>query len=299
MDVSTPEHFIKLIPRTVKENLEFRENLNLLCSADEGFKNLFLDLCSKSPQIMYDCLYWACNHKETADRKILPFITRRKQIVAINTLSWCIDNQHDYGTEKSRCQGATEQVKELVRRCLFKRNCNFIVGSLKKEDVDNRPDPTTIFAKIDNAVEMLPDWFEMKAGVDYERKDMVIHFKKTNSVIKGETTNENFSISKRADAVFLDEFGREPHRIAESIEGSVRDVSDCIIYNSTHWFGLNHPFNLAINRPTTKKVTLFWYENEEQMKGAYTSPREGVIELIDEDYYRQNYPEFAEEYMKG
>ena len=280
------EKFTKIIPRDIEGNKKFRKKLNILCEKDIKCRNLVLDFCKHSPRGMFDLFYWAFNPEEKPDRKILPFILRKKQIEAVNTLDWCIENQHDLGVEKSRKQGATELVKELVRKCIFTENRFFIVGSLKKEDVDNRPDTTTIFAKIDNAVQWLPKWFD----VDVERKDMVIHFKRTNSIIKGETTNENFSVSKRADAVFLDEFGREPQKLAELIEGSVRDVSGCIIYNSTHWLGTGHPFNIAINRETTKKITLMWYENENQMQGAYTSPSDNIVELIDLSYYEKNYP---------
>lgn len=287
MEIKTPTEFINLIPKDVNSNKKFRNTINTLCEENTKFRQQVLWLCAQSPQIMYDLFYWAYNPEEKPDRKILPFILRKKQIEAVNTLDWCIENQHDLGIEKSRKQGATELVKELVRKCIFTKDRFFIVGSLKKEDVDNRPDTTTIFAKIDNAIQLLPKWFD----VDIERKDMVIHFKRTNSIIKGETTNENFSVSKRADAVFLDEFGREPQKLAELIEGSVRDVSGCIIYNSTHWLGLNHPFNIAINRETTKKITLFWFENENLMQGAYTSPSDNIVELIDLSYYEKNYPE--------
>lgn len=290
MNETDIQTFIRTIPRNIEENLKFRENLNLLCQTNEDFKKTFLWLCKNSNQIFFDVLMWAFNPLEIAERRILPFILRPKQIIAFNTIEWCIDNQHDAGIEKSRKQGATEAVKLFVKKCLFEKNVNFIVGSLKKEDVDNRPDPTTIFAKIDNAVEMLPEW--MGVGEDLvERKDMIIHFKQTNSSIVGETTNENFSAGSRATAVFPDEFGRLPKNIAEMIEGAVHDVSRCIIYNSTHWLGINHPFNLAINRETTKKVTLFWWENPEEMEGAYTSPQKDIVELIDENYYRQRWPE--------
>lgn len=287
MKIETPDDFIKLIPRTVEDNKKFRDNINYLCEIDKGFRGCFLQACKQSPQILYDCLFWAFNPLEVVERRILPFILRPKQIEAVNTLNWCIDNQHDCGIEKSRYEGATELVKLLLGKCLFSRDCTFIVGSLKKEDVDNRPDTTTIFAKLDNAINLMPKWLE----IEYERKDMLIYFPRTNSTILGETTNENFSAGRRATAVFLDEFGRLPPKVAELVEGAVRDVSSCIIYCSTHWYGAHHPFNMAINRPTTKKITLLWWDNPEKTHGLYTSPRDGLVEILDLDYYKQKYPE--------
>lgn len=282
------QNFIETIPRTIDENIKFRETLNLLCQTNVDFKKVFLHLCKNSGQIFFDCLMWAVNSLETAERRILPFILRPKQIKFIKSLEWCIDNQHDFGCEKTRYEGATDLIaKTFVKKCLFEKNVNFIVGSLREDDVDRRPNPSTIFAKIDNAITMLPKWFD----VEYERAHRIVHFKQTNSTINGETTNENFSAGGRATAVLLDEFGRVPKAIAEMIEGAVRDVSKCIIYNGTHWLGAQHPFNISINAPTTHKETLFWFENEEKSAGLYVVPEPNVIELLDEKYYWNKYPE--------
>lgn len=282
--------FIESIPRDIEENLKFRENINLICQTNEDFKKTLLWLCKNSGQLFFDCLMWAVNPLETPERRILPFILRPKQIEFVNSLEWCIDNQHDFGCEKTRYEGATDLIaKTFVKKCLFEKNVNFIVGSLREDDVDRRPNPSTIFAKIDNAVTMLPKWFD----VEYERAHRIIHFKQTNSTINGETTNENFSAGGRATGVLLDEFGRVPKTIAEMIEGAVRDVSRCIIYNSTHWLGTGHPFNISINAPTTKKLTLLWWENPEKSKGLYTVKENGIIEVLDEQWYKEHYPELV------
>jgi hypothetical protein len=112
-----------------------------------------------------------------------------------------------------------------------------------------------------------------------------------NTAIDGEATNENFGAGGRTTAVFLDEFGRVEKSMAESIKDSVNDVTNCVIYCSTHWFGSNHPFNKVVKSKYIKKVVLPWYSNPEKNYGLYTSSDFNVIEIIDIDYYRKLCPE--------
>jgi len=80
-------------------------------------------------------------------------------------------------------------------------------------------------------------------------------------------------------------------REARSIEGSVHDVTGCVIYASTHWYGAAHPFNEALQKKTTTVVDLVWYDNPDKRAGLYKSPDYDVIEIVDIDYYRKLCPE--------
>jgi hypothetical protein len=172
-----------------------------------------------------------------------------------------------------------------------------MVGSRKEDLVDGQGDPYTLFAKIDFAFKTLPLW--MKPYTDsIKRKEMQITVEATGSVIRGETTNESFSAGRRATAMFLDEFGRVDPRVAESIEGSVHDVTGCVIYGSTHWFGDNHAFAKALRKPTTKVVALPWWDNPNKRQGLYKSPDYDVIEIVDKEYYLSNYPEIFNDHSE-
>ncbi|MEK0336958.1 MAG: hypothetical protein QQN41_05930, partial [Nitrosopumilus sp.] len=85
---------------------------------------------------------------------------------------------------------------------------------------------------------------------------------------------------------------------AIAIEGSVHDVSNCIIYSSTHWLGSGHCFNQALSKETTRVVELIWHTNPTKNQGLYTSPEPGEIELIDVDWYKEKYPEVLEYAME-
>ncbi|KKK96065.1 hypothetical protein LCGC14_2666520, partial [marine sediment metagenome] len=196
--------------------------------------------------------------------------------------------RQDVGLNKSRKQGASELCCKLfAAKALLERDAHFIIGSRKKELVDNFGDPYTLFAKVDNVFDCLPSWWLELCGYirKNNRKDMVLTIPSTNSSFAGETTNENFGAGSRGTALLLDEFGRVDMSIAESIEGSVHDVADCVIYSSTHWLGVGHTFNKAIKRKTTHTINLFWYSNPEEMKGLYKTPEPGKVEIVDTNYY--------------
>jgi len=124
-----------------------------------------------------------------------------------------------------------------------------------------------------------------------KRKDMLLRVERNNSAIIGETTNENFSAGSRATAMVLDEFGRIRKSVAESIEGTVHAVTNCVIYSSTHWLGQNHTFNNCLNKETTEVVKLLWHQNPEKARGLYHSPAVGTIVIDDIEYYRERVPE--------
>lgn len=289
--------FIKSVPRTVPENLQFRINLHTMLAKDPKMQEIFWAMCRENKQILFDTTFWTLNPQKPWGEQNQPFILRPKQIEAVAVLDDCIINGKDVGINKTRKQGATEIVTKLFAAwCILYDKVHFIVGSDKKEDVDQLGNDYTLMAKIDNAFEYLPSWMgfaynRYSPNVKIQRKDMLIRIMEKESTIVGDTTNENFSASKRATAIMLDEFGRIRKSVAESIEGTVHDVSNCVIYTSTHWLGANHPFNLALQKETTERIDLMWYDNPEENVGLYSSPQSGVIKLWDTNYYQEKYPE--------
>ena len=289
LDISSLKKYYESIPKVVQENLEYRIKLHTGLSKDKKAQEQYLLGCQLYPPIAFDTLFWTLNPQEKPGERNRPFILRPKQIEVVTELDWCIRNGHDFGIRKTRKEGATELVcKLLALHCILYPNSNFIVGSRKKELVDNIGDNYTIYAKIDHVFKHLMSWMNIKI----DRKDMFLKVLNTNSTITGETTNENFSAGGRATAVFLDEFGRVDKSIAESIEGSVHDVANCIIYGSTHWLGTQHTFNKCLHKPTTKVKTLLWHENPVEAEGLYTSPEPGAIKLLDLEYYKEKHPFF-------
>lgn len=290
-----PKDFFAKIPTGIVENIKFRESFHKLAKQSKELQKWFLDCCREYAPIAFNALFCTLNPQKPPGERMRPFILRPKQIGAVEVLDWCIKNGHDCGINKARKEGATELVSKMYAlHCILYKKSNFIVGSRKKELVDKFGDDYTIFAKIDNAFQYLPSWL----GFDYlgesndriYRKDMLIRVNETGSAITGETTNENFSAGGRATSMLLDEFGRIEKYIADSIEGTIHDVTDCVIYNSTHWLGIGHTFNQVLAKPTTRVIVLDWHTNPEKSVGLYESPKPGAVILVDEYYYEQNYP---------
>jgi len=284
----TLDGFVDAVPRTLQENLQFRIDLHTLLAKDKKVQNVFWEMCKEKKQILFDTCFWTLDPRLPWGEQNQPFILRPKQIEVVDLLDWCITNGHDAGINKTRDEGASEIVCKLFSAwiMLYER-VSFIVGSYKKEDVDKLGDDYTLFSKIDNVFEHLPSWMNLryeKDGGSIYRKDMLIRNTIRNSAIIGETTNENFSAGSRSTAMLLDEFGRIRKSITDSIEGTVHPITNCIIYNSTHWLGPGHTFN----------IELLWHQNPVKAKGLYRSPEVGAVELIDIDYYKKNHPEILQ-----
>jgi hypothetical protein len=113
------------------------------------------------------------------------------------------------------------------------------------------------------------------------------------SVISGEATNENFGAGDRQKGILIDEYGRIDHNMALNINDSIHDTSDCVIFNSTHFWGVEHPYNQLITQKYGEiPVTIMpWTSNPNKNKGLYISPDYDIIEIKDIDYYRQFCPE--------
>ncbi len=288
----TPEGLYKAVPTELHENLEFRKIFHSVLEKDQSLQKLFLQMMFIEPKLYFNLVAWTSNPRKLAGQRNWPFILRKpRQEQAVDTAKWCIEHQEDMGINKSRDEGATEIITKLFALMSMIPDSYYIVGSRNKDLVDSMGDPYTLFAKIDYAYATMPPW--LKAIIEYDpsndRKEMQLTLRKVNSVIRGETTNESFSAGRRATAIFLDEFGRVEPRIAESIEGSVHDVSGCVIYGSTHWYGEHHPFNEALKKSTTHVVNMVWYDNPEKSKGLYKTPDYDIIEIVDKDYYTENF----------
>jgi len=298
--IDSPKKFYEAIPENVEQNKKFRENLHLnLLARDKSAQTLYLEMCRQYLPIMFSSLFWTLNPQNKGSRNV-PFILWPKQVKVVDELDKALKlQQYDFGIEKTRKQGATEIVaKTFAAHTILYEWKNFIVGSRKSDYVDKAGDLTTIFAKIDHVFKFLPPWMiDYRESAEKGRKNQTLFMDITNSAINGETTNENFSAGSRATGEFLDEFGRVEKRVANAIEDSVHDVCNCVVYGSTHWYGPNHPFNQALLKDTTHVETLFWWEHgipHKEVDGLYRTPEHGIVEIIDENYWRQKYPDLIQ-----
>jgi hypothetical protein len=288
--LDSPEKLLSVVPREVLPNLEFRKTLHSWLAEDKIAQEVFLQLLFVEPQLAYDlCFFIYEARAATRGLAIAPFILYPSEQTLVQKLKVCIDGGKDLGINKSREEGASETIiKFLTLYMLLVPNCSFLVGSQKEDYVDKSGTTKSLFSKIDQTIKYLPLW--MRNRLEIERSHCKIKNKTIESIIDGEATNENFGAGGRATAVLLDEFGRVDAPIAESIAGSVWDVSNCIIFNSTHWLGASHPFNKMLHKPGIERVDMLWYNHPLKKMGLYKTEKVNEIELIDEKYYKEKYP---------
>lgn len=292
--VDSPQAFFNAIPTDLHENIQFRIKLHGYLATDQKAQDAFLSMCRAYIPIAFNTSFFTLNPQKRPRERNQPFILRPAQIPAVEMLCECIDTGCDCGINKNRKEGASELCcKVYAAKALLEELSHFILGSRKEELIDKSGDLYSLFAKVDSVMQYLPSWWKKQCGYDpkNDRTHLLMRIPYNDSRITGESTNENFGAGSRGTSILLDEFGRVDYSIAESIEGSVHDVSECVVYSSTHWLGVNHQFNRCLQKPSTKLISLMWSDNPEENMGLYKTPEPGVVELIDVEYYRQKYPE--------
>jgi hypothetical protein len=296
--IDTPDSFFQIIPKNIQENIEFRKKFAEISVADKGLQKTVLEMIAVKPQIAYNLLLWTFNPRNKAGLRHLPFILRPHQELAVDRLKDAIDNQHDELWEKSRDEGATELIsKYFALEFMLSPGGSYLVGSRKEDYVDSSTcidltnqrvtgSARSIFHKILYGICHVPAWMHpamVKTHMHIENLD-------NGTVIDGEATNENFGAGDRRTAILLDEFGRVEPRVAQSIRDSVADVSDCVLYNSTHFYGRSHPFAKLRFSGKIKVFCLPWWRNPAKTEGLYRSPSLNYVSIRDVEYYKTKYP---------
>ena len=247
----------------------------------------FLASCIAMPEIAFDSLLWTFNPLNEPGMRNLPFILRPVQREVVGEIVKAIREGHDLLVNKSRYEGATWLICGVFFVFwLLEPDSLFLVASRKEDLVDKAGNRDCLFYKFQYFNNNLPSWLQV-----YEAEKTHLHFSnpRNGSVIVGESTNESLGAGSRALAVMPDEFGRVEYKIAQNIRETLSDVTKCVIYNSTHFFGRGHPFAKLLYSGKIKVVELPWFKNPEKNIGLYRSPDINVIETFD-DYYHNLYP---------
>ena len=276
--------------------MRFRADLHKVLGSDGGARRAFLEMCYAHPQIAYDTLFWGYDPRRPPFERNIPFILRPAQVEAVSALKEAIDGGRDLLFEKSRDEGATELIiKFYTLYFLIAADSGFLVGSRKEELVDKATeirgsrvlgDHKCLFYKILYTIATLPIWMRPRI----EKQHLHVVNLGNGSAIDGESTNESFGAGDRRLSVMIDEFGRIDPKIAQSIRETLSDVTNCVIYNSTHFYGRGHPFARLCTGGKVKVVKMPWHVNPVKNQGLYRSPDLNEVEIRDLGYYRARFP---------
>lgn len=300
---NSPKEFFSIIPTDLLENLAFRKELHELLANDPGFQKVFCQMILDYPPIFYNSIAWTFNPKYPPGERNRPFILRPKQILSVERInSWYQDGIEGV-MDKSREEGATEIITKFIAlQWLLSEEFQALMGSRKEELVDSRTqisndrvlgDPSCLFHKVLYAINYCPAWLRPAQG-EFNKTYLMLQNHKNGAVVKGESTNENFGAGARHSLVFIDEIGRlESYRLAQGIIETLGPVSDCVIYCSTHFYGVAHPYNGLLTGHYGYKdvIVLDWESNPEKNAGLYISPEPGLVQIKDIAYYREVCPE--------
>ena len=196
---------------------ERKELLNSLPTAVEQFTEMKRLKHSKEGLIRW-FKYWAftCDPRPTAPIYSVPFIPFPFQEEGLEWMWDLTFNKHEDGLiDKSRDLGLSWLVCGFaVYNWLFASKDNpftALFGSRKEEFVDVRGDMSSLFEKMRFMVLRLPQWM-LPQG--FNPRDHFTYMKiinpQTGSIIRGESSNDNFGRGGRNTIIILDEFASFP-----------------------------------------------------------------------------------------
>lgn len=297
--LDTPQGFFDSIPTDPAENISWRMTFHEKVAKDEGLQRVYKELCWADIKIFFNSAFWVYDAEAPTGFRNRPFILWKHQKPAVDAIHDSIINQHNMVIDKSRKEGATEIIcKTFVGHFLLDPESQFLVGSRNAMIVDKGVElingklvglHKTLMHKVCYAVNTLPNWLKPNVLKTY----MLLQNMDNGSVISGEATNESFGAGDRQKGVLIDEYGRMDHNMAININDSIHDTSDCVIFNSTHFWGVEHPYNQLITQKFGEipVIIMPWTDNPNKNKGLYLSPDYDIVEIKDIDYYRKQCPE--------
>lgn len=189
-----------------------------------------LGASKKDPKFFITNFLWTPNDKYSQYH--FPFILFPFQEEYVDWLCKHIDEGRDGLVEKSREMGVTwVTLAVFYWYWLFSPNFNALVGSYKKELVDDRT-KDSLFGMLDYFIEITPAWMLPKGfNFDKHRTQMKLVNPVTHNVIKGDTMNAEFGRGSRRTVIFMDE-GAHWEYFQEAWD-SAADTTSCRITIST------------------------------------------------------------------
>jgi phage terminase large subunit len=245
--------------------MDLVERVYMLQQADQtnDLQATLLELCRRDP------IYWFNNFAWTFDPRAeitdMPFNLYPYQEWCIREWYACIENQEDFGVEKSRDMGVSWMLILLFQYCwLFRPGWNFHVGSRKEAEVDTASiDPSTLFGKFRYNLYRLPRWMRPPADKVNDKK---LHIQNliNGNLLTGESANPSFGRGARQRAILTDELAFWD--CADMAWGGISATTNCRIAVSTPC-GETNRYAQLMNDP----------RNELQMvPGEYLPKREFV-----------------------
>jgi len=226
----------------------------------------------------------------------LPFRLFDFQKDLVVDIQHAINNGYDLFIEKCREMGATYTVLDVfLWFWLYIPGSNFLVGSRKESYVDSRQGNSTgmsnkedsLYGKLEYTLNRLPNFilpknFDIKKHMTY----MNLRNPENGNIIRGESSNSNFSRGGREKAILLDEFAFWDN--ATSAWGATADTTNCRVALTTPGIKPGKAKRLRFGKDgeKIKVITL----------NHYLDPRK-TAEWLDRERQRRSKEDLAREVM--
>ena len=205
----------------------YLQRVQLLYEAknDIGLQNALVERCKEDPLFWFDWFAWTFNPR--LDDAHLPFNLYPFQRDVIEIMYDCITRGEPLIIEKRRDMGLSWMVLLMFQWFwLFKDGADFLLGSRKEDEVDDKGNRSTLFEKFRYNLNRQPLWICPKLARHHDGHMKIINPKNGN-VLNGEAATPDFGRSQRYRAALMDEVARHPY--GELAYASVSQSTNCII----------------------------------------------------------------------
>lgn len=268
------------VPKDPVKNLQWRATLLGAAENDEGLQQDLYTACSQSILFWINAFVFTYRIFETqtdeenigrikqSEHADVPFVTWEIQDQHILKIEDAINKAYSLLTDKTRDMGSTwDHIVVLHHQFIFRPKSNFLELSRVETDVDGADNPRCLFVKHDYINQWLPEW--MLPSI--KRQSMHIINLSNGSRIDGESSNKAAGTSDRKRAVMLDEMSKMEN--ARKIKSSLRDVSPCLLPNSTPW-GPGTAYSDWRQSGQIEVFVLPYWEHPEKGTGRYVAQDE-------------------------
>lgn len=255
------------LSKTIDANLQDR--IDIITAAEDNFllQKELTKKCQGDLIFWINFFVWVKNPKDPkAPDK--PFVLYPKQKDIALEIEAEIEDGRSSLTEKSRETGMSFlHLAVYLKRFLWVDGSEFLLGSLKQEDVDDWT-VSSLMGKARFMLHLLPFWMMPLKYIERIHSTFLKLVNPDNDAsIVGRATTKDFGRSGRKTAVLLDEHASVGTRVIEGIETALQETANTIHRVSTHK-GIT-TFKKIRDKKKCPVHVIHWTQMPDKCKGLY------------------------------
>jgi hypothetical protein len=253
------------VPKTLKENLQFREDILQWAGREEKAAAALKALCRQDILFWVNTFLWTYDPRKVDDGEDpnLPFVTYVEfQDEAILTILKNLGKK-DIGIQKCRDQGASFICLLIFcHQWQFERDRSFMVISRNEKLVDWQSSTDTLFWKLDYMIGHQPNFLVPS----FTRTELRLTNHDNHSQIDGASTTGEVGRGGRRTAFLIDEFAAFKLADGRAINRATWANTNCRIFNSTYQ-GATGEFYDQMQRENVVKISMPWWKHPDKARG--------------------------------